>query len=334
MNHAHADGCEMPAFRCPTAASLALGTSMFGTKSGRGWSLDKATARAVFETFVEDGGSIIDTADIYHQGEAETWTGEFVRSSGVPRDAYFLSTKGGWLTAGSSLTETLMRAIDESLRRLGTEYVDIYWLHRWNGRQSCEEVIAAVSGLLDSKKTRSVGISNFPVWLSAQLLSASTSLNQSSISGVQLQYSLIAREPEREYIPLSVANSVKLWACATLANGMLGRSKHHSDSEQRDGGRIVNAAVTDPRLIGNSRRVARIASEVQLWAEKLGLTSAQLALAWVLHQGVDVAIVGASRPTQLKELQQVPRIALPQEALAALDSASMLAPEVPYIYFK
>ncbi|MFY4695265.1 aldo/keto reductase [Burkholderia glumae] len=313
----------------PAMSRLALGTNLFGTDGGPGWTLDRRAAYSVFERFFRLGGRTFDTADVYHSGQAETWLGEFLHGAAVRRNELTISSKGGWKrTHNRSLMESVHRSIDGSLARMKLEYFDVYWLHRWDGHSGKAEIYDAVSSVLASGKALSVGLSNFPVRLVAQLVG---SIPEAPVRLQQVQYSLIAREPEREVIPHARETGTRVWACAVLANGMLARgAAEHATAVS---GRIASKAVTDPRLTRMSGRNARIVSETERIAKALGLKSAQVALAWILTREVDVAVFGASRPQQVDELMEAMKQGLPANAVAALDAASALPPEVPYLYF-
>lgn len=193
---------------------LALGTMTFGPGE---WGADEPTSRAIFDAYRAAGGNFIDTADIYSGGESETLVGKFIADSGS-RDAIVLATKFGFNGSASPLTaaqagggnpnaggagaKNIHRALDASLKRLRTDFIDLYWMHIWDGVTPVEEIVQTLGGLVRAGKIRYFGFSDMPAWLA---MKASTIASERGVPGpiaMQLEYSLVARDVEAEHFPV------------------------------------------------------------------------------------------------------------------------------------
>lgn len=201
---------------------LALGTMTFGTAR---WGLDEDGSRAVFDAYVAQGGNFVDTADIYASGASETMLGRFVAERGL-RDQIVLSTKSGFAAgsgphAGGCGAKHVHAAIDGSLRRLGTDYVDLYWLHVWDGLTPAEELLETMAGFVRSGKIRYWGLSNTPAWYAAKLATLASVRGLPGPIGLQYFYSLVNREVEDEHIPLGAEFGMGMVPWSPLAYGLL-----------------------------------------------------------------------------------------------------------------
>jgi aryl-alcohol dehydrogenase-like predicted oxidoreductase len=267
---------------------------------GVGVEADKA--RACLDTAFDVGINFIDTANIYGRGAAETFLGDALK--GRPRDSYILATKLYF-----PMTDTdygLSRAqvekqLDASLKRLRTDYVDLYQCHRYDSGTPLEETMEALTRAVESGKTRHIGFSEWTASEIAASLDLSASRGFTKFVSSQPQYSLLWREPEEEVIPLCAANGISQIVWSPLGQGVLS-GKYDPDRPPPPGTRATSAEMggfidrfMKPELLRAVQRLKPI-------AEEAGLTLPQFALAWVLREpNVASAIIGASRPEQVIE---------------------------------
>ena len=275
-------------------------------------------ARACVDAAFDVGINFIDTANVYARGAAEEFLGEALQSR--PRDSYVLATKLYFPMDDTGENQGLSRQqvekqIDDSLRRLQTEYVDLYQCHRYDSRTPLEETMEALTEVVRSGKARYIGFSE---WTAPQI-QASLDLPFEKFVSSQPQYSMLWREPEREVIPLCAANGISQIVWSPLAQGAL-TGKYKPGEAAPEGsratsermGHMMGAWLEDDVL----ERVQRLVPI----AERLELTMAQLALAWVLREkNVASAIVGASRPEQVRDNASASGIELDAETLAEID---------------
>ncbi|MGI3903539.1 MAG: aldo/keto reductase [Janthinobacterium lividum] len=289
---------------------LALGTMTFG--SG-GWGADESTSRAIFDAYRGAGGNFIDTADIYTGGESERLVGRFIADSGA-RDDIVLSTKFAFNGSSSPLTATqagsgnpnaggvgaknVHRAVDASLRRLGTDYIDLYWMHIWDGVTPAEEIVQTLGDLVRAGKIRYYGLSDMPAWLAMKIATIAAERRLPGPIAMQLEYSLVARDVEGEHVPAAREAGMGIMPWSPLAGGFLsGKYDRHDTSGT---GRLSGA-----NPFGNSKFVDRnwdILDALKSVAVDLGRSPAQVALAWTLARpGVASTLIGASKPSQLDD---------------------------------
>ena len=203
---------------------LALGTMTFGTEWG--WGADRDTACQLFNTYVDAGGNFIDTADLYTNGTSETWIGEFVRERGL-RDRVAIATKfsynadSGNPNTGGNGRKNILRAIDGSLQRLGTDYIDLYILHTWDRITPAEEVMRTLDDLVRAGKVRYVGLSDVPAWYASRAQTLAELRGYEPLSTLQLEYSLVERNIENEFIPLGTQHGMGVMVWSPLASGLL-----------------------------------------------------------------------------------------------------------------
>jgi aryl-alcohol dehydrogenase-like predicted oxidoreductase len=320
---------------------LGLGTMTFG--SDWGWGADEAAARALFDRYVDAGGNFLDTADVYAAGTSETWLGKFVKDRGS-RDRAVIATKftfnadPGNPNAGGNGRKNLHRALEGSLRRLGTDYVDLYWLHCWDMVTPVEEVGSTLDALVRAGKVRYVGLSDVPAWYAARYQSVAERHGWPPVSALQLEYSLIERTVEREHVPMARELGMAVVPWSPLAGGLLA-GKYRRDGERASGeGRIeVMKDSTNPvfqRLTHPSEKSWRTLDAVQSAARELDRSAAEVALAWVIGQpGVTSTLLGVTRIEQLNGNLRALERTLPPELRARLDEASALDSAHPYMYF-
>lgn len=326
---------------------LALGTMTFGTAR---WGLDAGGSRAVFDAYVEGGGNFVDTADVYAGGASETMVGRFIAERGL-RDRIVLATKAGFATgygphAGGCGAKHLHAAIAGSLRRLGTDYVDLYWLHAWDGITPAEELLETMVGLVRSGKARYWGLSNTPAWYAAQLATLASVGGLPGPIALQHFYALVNREVEDEHVPLAAAFGMGLVPWSPLAYGLLtgkydraavAAAPARGSGLPRDPAEAVPARPEGDRRLdsanpfGDSLFTPRnwdIVEAVRGVADAIGQPAARVALAWVVGRpSVDATLMGVSRPAQLDDNVAALGLTLTPEHRALLDAAS--APVAP-----
>lgn len=317
---------------------LALGTMTFGNVGIRGiggsWGSDEATARAIFHRYVEAGGNFIDTADSYAGGMSESLVGSFVAEAGL-RDHLVIATKfsnnvsPGNPNAGGNGRKNILRAVDASLKRLKTDYIDLYLLHTWDRITPVEEVMRTLDDLVRAGKIRHAGLSDVPGWYAARAQTWAEAHALSLPISLQLPYSLVERSIEHEFVPLAETLGLGITAWSPLAMGLLS-GKYRSGAQA---GRLaLDASGTGLGLF--NERNARIVAALEETAAQVGRSMAQVALNWVVNRpGVAAAIIGASRLEQLDDNLASLDFELAADQRAALDAASAIDAPYPYSLF-
>ena len=223
-------------------SEVSLGTMTFGDEWG--WGSPKAEAQKVYETYREAGGNFIDTANFYTNGTSETFLGEFMqghRESVVLATKYSHAAPGNDPNAAGNHRKSMMHAVEVSLKRLQTDYIDLYWVHIWDGITPVEEVMRGLDDLVRQGKVLYVGISDAPAWWVAQANTLAELRGWTQFIGLQLEYSLIERTVERELIPMAKALNLGVLAFSPLAGGFL-TGKYHGEGKP-DGGRMTNEGL-------------------------------------------------------------------------------------------
>jgi aryl-alcohol dehydrogenase-like predicted oxidoreductase len=281
-------------------SELCLGTMMFGNDQQWRSGADEGASRRVYEAFREAGGYFVDTANVY--GDSESILGRLI---GGERDAIVLATKftletdGADPNSGGSSRKSLRRSIEASLRRLGTDYLDVLWVHAWDQRTPVEETLRALDDLVRAGKVLAVGVSNTPAWVVSRAVAIAELRGWSAFCGLQVEYSLARRTAERELVPMARALGLAVTAWAPLARGVLA-------------GKEV-ASYVQPRDEDAARAVVAV-------AKGAGASPAQVALAWLLRQGV-VPVVGATKVEQMRDCLGAVDVELDAAQVAELDAA-------------
>src|SRR6202158_2010994 len=219
-------------------SEAALGTMTFGEDWG--WGAAKEEARKVYDAFREAGGNFIDTANVYTNGTSESFLGEFMqghRQSVVMATKYTNATPGTDPNAAGNHRKSMMQSVEASLKRLQTDYIDLYWVHIWDQITPVEEIMHGLDDLVRQGKVLHVGISDFPAWWIAQANTLASLRGWSQFIGLQIEYSLMERTVERELIPMAKALNVGVVAWSPLARGIL-TGKYHGEGKV-DGGRMA-----------------------------------------------------------------------------------------------
>jgi len=301
-------------------SELFLGTMTFGENWG--WGAPIEECRKVFATYAEAGGNVIDTANQYTDGESERIVGALLgadRHRFVLSTKYTLSTDGTDPNASGNHRKSLLRSLEQSLTRLRTDYVDLLWVHIWDPSTPMEETMRALDDAVQAGKVLYVGISDTPAWVVSRANTLTDWRGWSPFIGVQLPYSLVQREIERELLPMADALDLSVAAWSPLAAGVLSGkfTRTTSDAPTR----------VDRKDIGE--RDLRIAREVDAVADELGATSSQVALAWTMARRPGSRpsvhpIVGARRLDQLIDNLAATDLRLPEDALRRLDDVSAI----------
>jgi aryl-alcohol dehydrogenase-like predicted oxidoreductase len=293
-----------------------------------GWGASKDESKKIFDAYAEAGGNLIDTANRYTEGTSEKFVGEFIHAD---RDHFVLATKytlkmrDGDPNMSGNQRKNMMQSLEASLRRLGTDYVDLYWVHAWDFMTPVEEVMRALDDLVRAGKVLYVGISDAPAWVIAQANMLADLRGWTRFVGIQLQYSLVERNIEREHLPLARANDIAVMAWGALGTGLLS-GKYNQDAAAQ--GRLAQWGGA-PEW---KRKIAQAVTEV---AYEIGRTPSQVALNWVRQQpGVVLPILGAKKVEQIKDNLACVEFTLSPEYLARLDEVSKIEYGFPYDFLR
>lgn len=296
-------------------SELCLGTMTFGTEWG--WGADQATSKAIFDAFAEAGGTFLDTANRYTFGTSEKFIGEFVATD---RDHFVLGTKYSLrdrdhdLNFAGNHRKNLLRSVRESLKRLNTEYLDLLWVHAWDGTTPEEELMRALEDLVRSGQVLHLGMSNAPAWLIARSNTIAELRGWSAFVALQIEYSLAQRTPERDLIPMAQHLGLSTMGWAPLGGGVL-TGKYLAGGS----GRLWE---NNPRRNARNESLAQVVSEA---ASALGVSGSQVALAWIREQpGGVIPILGVRSPEQLRDNLGCLAVTLPEEWKKKLDAASAI----------
>ena len=321
---------------------LGLGTMTFGTAR---WGSDDASSRAVFDAYVEAGGNFIDTADVYAGGASETMLGGFIADRSL-RDRLVVATKSGFAAgrgphAGGNGAKHVHEALEASLRRLRTDYIDLYWLHVWDGVTPAEELLETMAALVRAGRIRYWGVSNTPAWYIAKLATLAAVRGLPGPIAMQFFYSLVNRDVEDEHIPLAAEFGIGMVPWSPLAFGLLTGKYDRATveaAEPRGAGLPKDAAAAgevrapdDKRLdganpFGDSLFTPRnwdIVAALRRVSDDMGQSPARVALAWLVGRpGIASTLIGVSRVSQVADNIAALDLVLSVEHRAMLDKVS------------
>src|ERR1700761_4163482 len=307
-------------------SELCLGTMGFGTESG--WGADKQTSFEIMDAFAKAGGNFLDTANIYKLGTSEKIIGEYI--SNHDRDYFVLATKYSLKdnqtnpNASGNNRKNMMRSVEESLKRLKTDFIDILYLHIWDDITPIDEVMRAMDDLIRQGKVNYAAISDTPAWVVAQGNTLAELMGWSQFVALQVVYSLIQRAPERELIPMAKHFGLTVTPWAPLAGGAL--TGKYLRGEQ---GRIKPESN---RLNDDSQRITK---EVIAIADELGISASHVALKWTTQQGFSsIPIVGATKLSQLQDNLKTVDVELTPEHIQKLNDASAIELGFPGDFFR
>jgi aryl-alcohol dehydrogenase-like predicted oxidoreductase len=306
-------------------SELCLGTMGFGTDNG--WGADKEISKQVFDTYVNAGGNFLDTANFYTKGTSERFLSEFIASE---RDRFVVATKYSLYenqqhpNASGNSRKNMMASVEASLKRLNTDYIDLFYLHIWDNLTPVDEVMRGLDDLVRQGKILYLGISDTPAWVVSKANTLAEIMGWSQFIGLQVEYSLIQRSVESELIPMAEHYNLTVLPWAPLGGGAL--SGKYLRGEK---GRIKE---TSNRL---NERSTRIAQEVVNIAQQIGADASGVALKWLMQQHVScIPIVGATKPQQVEENLKCVDIHLSDEHMQTLNKASAFDLGFPAAFFE
>lgn len=313
-------------------SELCLGTMTFG---GKGYwtaigQLPQDSADELVKRSVDAGINFIDTANVYSEGLSEEMTGKAIKNLGLKRDDLVIATKvRGKMGEGpnsSGLTRKhIMQQVEESLRRLNTDYIDLYQIHGYDPLTPLEDTLWTLDDLVKSGKVRYIGCSNLAAWQLMKALSFSTYTKIEKFASLQAYYTIAGRDLEREIIPLLLDQKVGLMVWSPLAGGLLSGKYGRNKQGPEDSRRI---SFDFPPV--NKEKAFDIIEVMETIAVEKSVSVAQLALAWLLHQpAVTSVIIGAKKPEQLDDNLKAIEVKLTTGDLEKLNEISKLQPEYP-----
>ena len=311
-------------------SELCLGAMTFGESWG--WGADKAESARILAGFADAGGNFVDTANRYTDGESEQILGELIAAD---RGRWVLSTKYGLSTrptdpnAGGAHRKNLVQSLEASLRRLGTDYVDLYWVHLWDAFTPVEEVVQALDDMVRAGKVLYVAISDTPAWLVSQAALLADLRGWARIAALQVPYSLVDRDVERELLPMARALDLTVTTWGALGGGLL-TGRYGTGKPLPTGSRLVDQPGYEYML---SARNLAIADAVSAIAAERGRPPSQIALAWVRAQhdrAAVVPIIGARTREQLDDNLGALSVELSAPELARLDEVSRIQLGFPH----
>ncbi len=313
-------------------SELSLGTMTFGEEWG--WGAAKEESKKIYDLYREAGGNFLDTANVYTQGTSEKILGDLL---GGHRDEVVLATKytnaspGADANAAGNHRKSMMRSVEESLRRLKTDYIDLYWLHIWDQITPVEEVMRAFDDLVRQGKVLYVGVSDAPAWWIAQANTLASLRGWSPFVGLQIEYSLIERTVERELIPMAKALNLGLVAWSPLAGGVL-TGKYNSGQPAGDG-RYSSDMMRS--FLPDAARQERVVAALRRVSQETGRSLAQVALAWLRYRDIPVfPIIGARKLAQLQDNIDSLSLALTEDQVKTLDEASHIELGFPHHFYQ
>lgn len=302
-------------------SELSLGAMTFGNDWG--WGAEESESRAMFDAFANAGGNFIDTAHVYTDGNSERMVGEFIKAD---RDHFVVATKytpanGNDLNKAGNSRRNMMRCVEESLRRLGTDHIDLYYLHFWDNTTPLDEIMRGLDDLVRQGKVTYIAISDTPAWQISRANMLADLRGWAPFIGIQIEYSLVERSPERDLLPMARELDLGVTAWSPLAGGILSGKYLKPGS----GGRNQNQPISERRLA-----IARLVVEI---AGEIGCSPSQVALAWLRQQttwGAVNPILGARTLAQLQDNLACLQVTLDAGQLQRLDAATAIELGFPH----
>ena len=315
-------------------SELCLGTMTFGEDWG--WGSSKDESRAILDAFFEAGGNFIDTANFYTNGTSESLLGEFLhgdRERAVLATKYTLAAPGTDPNAAGNQRKNMVQAVEASLKRLRTDYIDLYWLHIWDQLTPIEEVMRAFDDLVRAGKILYAGVSDMPAWVVARGNTLAELRGWTPFVGLQIEYSLIERTVERELLPMAQSMGLGVTAWSPLAGGAL-TGKYLKEKASEAGGSRYSSEMMKPNMPSADRTEA-VVREVLKVAEEVGKSPAQVALAWLRHRPIPIIpIIGARRLEQFKDNLASIDLHLDPAHVTRLDAASKVELGFPHEFYE
>lgn len=323
---------------------LSLGTMTFGQPD---WGCDEATARELLETYLAAGGNVVDTADIYAGGESERIVGRFLADTGrrdelVLASKYTLGQRPGVPNSGGNGRVALRRTLEQSLERLGTDHLDLFLLHAWDGITPVEEVMRALDEVVRAGLVRHIALSDVPAWYAARAHTVAQWRGYEPPAAVQLEYSLAERGLEYEFPAMCAELGMGLMTWGPLANGWLSgkyadvaRAADPDSAELPDGRVKATSARRNPATDKRGTRTWAVIEALAEVAAQLVAPPAQVAVAWLLQRpAVSTVILGARRADQLEQTLGAAALDLPADVVQRLDDVGVPPRAAPYGFLK
>ena len=316
-------------------SELSLGAMTFGEETGMGSTA--AVARQIYDRYRELGGNFIDTANIYTHGTSERMLAEFLateRSQVVLASKYSMTTQPGDPNGSGNHRKNMVQALEASLRRLDTEYLDIYWVHGWDGLTRIDEVMRALDDQVRLGKILHIGASNMPAWLISQANTLAAERCWTPFTALQLHYNLVERSIEADFFDLATSQDMAITAWSPLAGGLLtGKFNRAADPDKAVNARLKSAPYGAAMLAEHRLNIAEGLTEL---AKTIGCDPAQLALAWLMHrpQGSVIPIIGARSMAQFENNLECLNLGLNQTQIEELDALNPPPPVYPASLFK
>ena len=350
-------------------SEICLGTMTFGKEWG--WGASKEESRKIFDAYVDAGGNFIDTANIYTNGTSEKYVGDFAsydRERFVIATKYTSNTRAGDPNAGGNHRKNMVQSLEASLRRLNTDYIDLYWVHAWDQTTPIEEMMRALDDMIKSGKILYIGISDAPAWIVSQANTLANLKGWTEFASIQIEYSLIERTSERELLPMANALDIGITAWSPLGSGVL-TGKYNKSSNKALLNNIVNkdynqkesttndsktrtissSSISDEqndnRLnvasfseISNTllkARNLRIAEEVVKIAQEIKRTPSQVALNWIrqskkIFRNKIIPIIGAKNLVQINDNLACMEFVLSDDQIQRLNEVSKIELGFPH----
>jgi len=307
-------------------SEICLGTMSFGQDWPFG--ADEATSHRILDAYAEAGGNFLDTANKYHNGQTEEYLGRWLkgrRQRMVVATKYSLAMDHTDPNAAGNHRKNLMQAVEGSLRRLGTDAIDLLWVHAYDDDTPIDETLRGLDDLVRMGKVHYIGLSDTPAWVVSAAQVMAELRGWSSLAAIQVEYSLLQRTPERDLLPMAAHFDLGVAAWAPLAGGVLtGKYTRGGDNDSlRKRGNADRGR--------SSERGLAIARAVDTVADGLGISSTHVALAWVLSRGYRYfPIVGARKVEQLHDILAATEATLNEESLRELDRLTRIEPGFPH----
>lgn len=308
-------------------SELCLGTMSFGTEWN--WGADKSESQKIFDVYAERGGNFVDTANRYTEGTSERWLGEFIKSE---RHHFVLATKytlrdqlGDPNFAGNH-RKNMIRSVEESLRRLDTDFIDLFWVHAWDGTTPVDEILRGLEDLVRSGKIHHIGISDTPAWVVSQGNAIAELRGWSSFVALQVEYSLLARTPERDLLPMADHFGMAVTPWGAIGGGALTGKYLKGDT-----GRLPAHSVR------RNERANKIAARVVKVAEKLKVPPVQIAINWVRQRNPQwnvIPLIGATKASQLETSMGCVDFVIPAKYIQELDEVSKIDLGFPHDFLQ
>jgi len=318
---------------------LCLGTMTFG--SGPGWGTDEAEARRIFNRYTELGGNSIDTANFYSMGESERIVGklvEGVRQRYVIATKYSLTMQPGDPNASGNHRKNMVQAVEASLKRLGTDYIDLLYLHIWDSRTPVDEILRGFDDLVRAGKIVYTGLSDTPAWQASRMQAIAELRGWSTFAALQIPYNLTERAVERDLMPMAMEMGMGVLPWSPLAGGVLSGKYAKQDLGSGALGNDVTALsrkkinAATGRLTERNLEIAAVAGQV---AEEIGCSAAQVALAWtLLHPSVTSPILGTRTFEQLEANLGALDVKFSDAQIARLEASSGFELGFPHDFLK